>query len=45
MICRDIYAQGVTVEAVTSAIVTADGPQTQATEAEYVKFHDDKVIP
>ena len=28
---------------VQTAIATSEGPVSQATQAEYVKFHDDKV--
>ena len=30
------------VSAVEDAIVGSDGPKTQATKADFVKFHDDK---
>ena len=50
-IYRDIFlcvafklfdVQGISTEDVTDAIVNSKGPKTQATKAEYVKFHDDK---
>ena len=36
-------SQKVTVDELKTAIITSAGPQSQATQAEYVKFHDDKV--
>ena len=36
-------AQNISVDELKTAIVTSAGPQSQATQAEYVKFHDDKV--
>ena len=35
--------QGCSAQDIESHLVSADGPQTNATQPDYVKFHDDKV--
>jgi hypothetical protein len=44
-LCIYYFLQGVSVDDIKGQIIGADGPATQATQADYVKFHDDKVIP
>ena len=34
--------QGISVEALQRGIVGSEGPQSNATQAEFVKFHDDQ---
>ena len=38
-----VLPQDVSVDELKTAISTSEGPVSQATQAEYVKFHDDKV--
>ena len=38
------FAQGIPVKDLEHKILQAGGPKTQATKADYVKFHDDKVL-
>ncbi len=38
-----VHVQGVSAEELISSLGSSAGPQSNATEAEYVKFHDDKV--
>jgi len=40
-----VLPQDVSVDELKTAISTSEGPVSQATQAEYVKFHDDKVRP
>eukprot|EP00891_Asterochloris_glomerata_P001381 jgi/Astpho2/1381/Aster-x1007 len=37
-----IFQKGVSVDDIKSKLTAAEGPQTNATQADYVKFHDDK---
>lgn len=36
-------SQNMDLDAVEQAVLASPGPVTQATKADYVKFHDDKV--
>ena len=38
-----MWLQDVSVDDLKTAIATSEGPVSQATQADYVKFHDDKV--
>jgi len=38
-----VLPQDVSIDELKTAISTSEGPVSQATQAEYVKFHDDKV--
>ncbi len=40
--CGRTQVQGISVEELKRGIVGSEGPQSNATQAEFVKFHDDQ---